>query len=99
MKARVAPPKTKISTGIGLKLKQELERVGIAHKVAAKACDIHAATISDIIHEVVTLSPLNAARLSRIGIDGRALYLEQASNKLRWYEDREQVACELRSAD
>lgn len=80
---------TKIPTGIGEKLRLELEQKGIAAAAAAQACGVQATTLSDIINEKVPLSPSTAARLSRIGIDGRALYLEQASNKLRWYEERE----------
>lgn len=79
----------KIPSGIGEKLRRELDRVGIGNTAACRKLGISMTTLARACREAVWLSPEVACRLHRIGIDGRALYLEQMSNRLRWHETRE----------
>jgi len=81
--------KLKYPSGIGVRLRAELDRIGISDAEACRRLGMHRTTIGEICTEHVALSATVAARLARIGIDGRALFLEQAENKLRWFEDRE----------
>lgn len=82
-------PRMKDHSGIGDKLRQQVKARGYTVIKAADALDIGTATLYATLTETMGLSPAIAARLHRIGIDGRALYLEQASNKLAYYEAKE----------
>lgn len=73
-------------SGIGEKLKRLIAVRGYTVWGAARAMRVSNPSLYEAINERVALTAKTAARLSRIGIDGRALYLEQASNKLAVYE-------------
>jgi len=79
----------KIASGIGAKLRHELDRVGLSDKEAQRLLGVSNGTLARMCREGAWLSPEVACRLHRIGIDGRALFLEQASNRLHWHEQRE----------
>lgn len=82
-------PRMKDPSGIGDKLRQLIKAKGYTITNAADALGISTSTLYETLIEISGLSPTMAARLHRIGIDGRALYLEQASNKLARYEAKE----------
>jgi len=81
--------------GIGAKLRTMLRARGLTVYRASKAMDIRNNEFYKTVNETNPLTPATAARLHRIGIDGRALYLEQASLKLERYEKAEAVLLDV----
>jgi len=79
----------KFPSGIGAMLRRKLLATGLSDGEATRILEVPERTLSRLCAERIALSPLVASRLHRIGIDGRALFLEQASNRLRWHEQRE----------
>ena len=82
-------PRMKDPSGIGDKLRQLIFAQGYTAITAAAALGTTSGYLYDVFLETAALSPALAAKLRRLGIDGRALYLEQASNKLARYEAKE----------
>jgi plasmid maintenance system antidote protein VapI len=78
-------------SGIGEKLRGLIRANGYSIYQAAAAADIPNSALYEAVNETLPMSPATAARLHRIGIDGRALFLEQASLKLQRYEAEEAV--------
>lgn len=82
-------------SGIGQLLRRMIHAKGYSVWRAAKAIDVPNANLYETVNETCQLTPGTAARLHRIGIDGRALYLEQASLKLARYEAEEAVLLDV----
>jgi len=80
---------------IGAKLRTLIRARGFTIYQACKAMGIRNAELYKTVNDANPLTPATAARLHRIGIDGRALYLEQASLKLERYEKAEAVLLDV----
>lgn len=75
---------------IGAKLKVQVKARGYTVKRAAEIMGISDANLYDIMSQDQMLSARIASRLHRIGIDGKALFLEQAAHIFSQHAAQEQ---------
>jgi transcriptional regulator with XRE-family HTH domain len=75
--------------GVSAKFKQLLKARGIPLQKAAATLGVSVSGLCDVSSGRNGISAQLAARLHRIGIDGRALFLEQASDELAYFEAAE----------
>lgn len=75
-------------------MRQEIQNRGLKYRDVAASLGMGVEHLYDVMRGGCNLSRTIAVRLYRVGIDGRALYLRQAIEQLRYFEDQERRVIE-----